>query len=307
MPATPMATTDTRSAAADAVLPEPALAPLARGLAWPGTGRAMRERLEAALVAGGAALDAAARQATPPVPAVLASARARLADARAAGRRSRFYLAWDLLQQAERQLSPWLPEAQQRQRFACLQVEALEKLGGWRRQAAEAVAQAGFSPEGLVTLLELVHQDSQNRQHKLALLQAQCATVLGLLAVALGLILAEAAQGGYGWVWNEGLFGSEDLPRVLWSCLLVGLFGSLVSMCFRLADTPQDHKIPQLRSSFVVLTLRAVVGASAAVPLVFLVHSGLVQLGPAKVLVGASFLAGFSERWFVAMLDKAAR
>lgn len=289
MPATPMATTDTRPTAADAVLPEPALAPLARGLAWPGTGRAMRERLEAALVAGGAALDAAARQATPPVPAVLASARARLADARAAGRRSRFYLAWDLLQQAERQLSPWLPEAQQRQRFACLQVEALEKLGGWRRQAAEAVVQAGFSAEGLVTLLELVHQDSQNRQHKLALLQAQCATVLGLLAVALGLILAEAAQGGYGWVWNEGLFGS------------------LVSMCFRLADTPQDHKIPQLRSSFVVLTLRAVVGASAAVPLVFLVHSGLVQLGPAKVLVGASFLAGFSERWFVAMLDKAAR
>jgi hypothetical protein len=301
-----MATTDTRPAAADAVLPEPALAPLARGLAWPGTGRAMRERLEAALVAGGAALDAAARQATPPhrrcwpAPAPawpMPGPRAaqpllpRLGPA-AAGRAP---------------AQPWLPEAQQRQRFACLQVEALEKLGGWRRQAAEAVAQAGFSAEGLVTLLELVHQDSQNRQHKLALLQAQCATVLGLLAVALGLILAEAAQGGYGWVWNEGLFGREDLPRVLWSCLLVGLFGSLVSMCFRLADTPQDHKIPQLRSSFVVLTLRAVVGASAAVPLVFLVHSGLVQLGPAKVLVGASFLAGFSERWFVAMLDKAAR
>ncbi|WP_211373078.1 hypothetical protein, partial [Ideonella dechloratans] len=274
---------------------------------WPRTGRVMRERLEAALVAGGAAIEAATRQAAPPAPAVLASARARLADARVAGRQGRFYLAWDLVQQAERLLSPWLPEAQQQQRFRCLQVEALDKLGGWRRQAAEAVAQAGFSAEGLVTLLELVHQDSQNRQHKLALLQAQCATVLGLLAVALGLILAEAARGGYGWVWNEGLFGSEDLPRVLWSCLLVGLFGSLVSMCFRLADTPQDHKIPQLRSSFVVLTLRAVVGASAAVPLVFLVHSGLVQLGPAKVLVGASFLAGFSERWFVAMLDKAAR
>lgn len=293
--------------ATDSSAPSPPSVPGLPGLAWPWAGRAMRERLAAAGVALDTAIALAAQQASPPAPSVLAGARARGADARAAGRQGRFYLAWDLLQQAERLLSPWLPEAQQRQRFACLQVEALEKLGGWRRQAAEAVAQAGFSPEGLVTLLELVHQDSQNRQHKLALLQAQCATVLGLLAVALGLILAEAAQGGYGWVWNEGLFGSEDLPRVLWSCLLVGLFGSLVSMCFRLADTPQDHKIPQLRSSFVVLTLRAVVGASAAVPLVFLVHSGLVQLGPAKVLVGASFLAGFSERWFVAMLDKAAR
>ncbi|UFU10744.1 hypothetical protein LRM40_03405 [Ideonella dechloratans] len=302
-----MDSTDTRPTTADAAPSESTLGPGARGPGWPRTGRVMRERLEAALVAGGAAIEAATRQAAPPAPAVLASARARLADARVAGRQGRFYLAWDLVQQAERLLSPWLPEAQQQQRFRCLQVEALDKLGGWRRQAAEAVAQAGFSAEGLVTLLELVHQDSQNRQHKLALLQAQCATVLGLLAVALGLILAEAARGGYGWVWNEGLFGSEDLPRVLWSCLLVGLFGSLVSMCFRLADTPQDHKIPQLRSSFVVLTLRAVVGASAAVPLVFLVHSGLVQLGPAKVLVGASFLAGFSERWFVAMLDKAAR
>lgn len=302
-----MDSTDTRPTTADAAPRESTLAPGVRGLGWPRTGRVMRERLEAALVAGGVAIDAATRQAAPPAPAVLASARARLADARVAGRQGRFYLAWDLVQQAERLLSPWLPEAQQQQRFRCLQVEALDKLGGWRRQAAEAVAQAGFSAEGLVTLLELVHQDSQNRQHKLALLQAQCATVLGLLAGALGLILAEAARGGYGWVWNEGLFGSEDLPRVLWSCLLVGLFGSLVSMCFRLADTPQDHKIPQLRSSFVVLTLRAVVGASAAVPLVFLVHSGLVQLGPAKVLVGASFLAGFSERWFVAMLDKAAR
>ena len=293
--------------ATDSSAPSPPSAPRLPGLAWPWAGRAMRERLAAAGVALDTAIALAAQQASPPAPSVLAGARARGADARAAGRQGRFYLAWDLLQQAERLLSPWLPEAQQRQRFACLQVEALEKLGGWRRQAAEAVVQAGFSAEGLVTLLELVHQDSQNRQHKLALLQAQCATVLGLLAVALGLILAEAAQGGYGWVWNEGLFGSEDLPRVLWSCLLVGLFGSLVSMCFRLADTPQDHKIPQLRSSFVVLTLRAVVGASAAVPLVFLVHSGLVQLGPAKVLVGASFLAGFSERWFVAMLDKAAR
>lgn len=302
-----MDSTDTRPTTADATPPKSTLAPGVRGLGWPRTGRVMRERLEAALVAGGAAIDAATRQAAPPAPAVLASARARLADARVAGRQGRFYLAWDLVQQAERLLSPWLPEAQQQQRFRCLQVEALDKLGGWRRQAAEAVAQAGFSAEGLVTLMELVHQDSQNRQHKLALLQAQCATVLGLLAGALGLILAEAARGGYGWVWNEGQFGSEDLPRVLWSCLLVGLFGSLVSMCFRLADTPQDHKIPQLRSSFVVLTLRAVVGASAAVPLVFLVHSGLVQLGPAKVLVGASFLAGFSERWFVAMLDKAAR
>lgn len=302
-----MDSTDTRPTTADAAPPESTLAPGARGLSWPWTGRVMRERLEAALVAGGAAIDTATRQAAPPAPAVLASARARLADARAAGRQGRFYLAWDLVQQAERLLSPWLPEAQQQLRFRCLQVEALDKLGGWRRQAAEAVAQAGFSAEGLGTLLELVHQDSQNRQHKLALLQAQCATVLGLLAGALGLILAEAARGGYGWVWNEGQFGSEELPRVLWSCLLVGLFGSLVSMCFRLADTPQDHKIPQLRSSFVVLTLRAVVGASAAVPLVFLVHSGLVQLGPAKVLVGASFLAGFSERWFVAMLDKAAR
>lgn len=302
-----MDSTDTRPTTADAAPSESTPGPGARGPGWPRTGRVMRERLEAALVAGGAAIEAATRQAAPPAPAVLASARARLADARVAWRQGCFYLAWDLVQQAERLLSPWLPEAQQQQRFRCLQVEALDKLGGWRRQAAEAVAQAGFSAEGLVTLLELVHQDSQNRQHKLALLQAQCATVLGLLAVALGLILAEAARGGYGWVWNEGLFGSEDLPRVLWSCLLVGLFGSLVSMCFRLADTPQDHKIPQLRSSFVVLTLRAVVGASAAVPLVFLVHSGLVQLGPAKVLVGASFLAGFSERWFVAMLDKAAR
>lgn len=293
--------------ATDSSAPSPPSAPGLPGLAWPWAGRAMRERLAAAGVALDTAIDLAAQQASPPPPTVLAGARARGADARAAGRQGRFYLAWDLLQQAERLLCPWQPEPQQRQRFGCLQVEALEKLGGWRRQAAEAVAQAGFSTERLVTLLELVHQDSQNRQHKLALLQAQCATVLGLLAVALGLILAEAAQGGYGWVWNEGLFGSEDLPRVLWSCLLVGLFGSLVSMCFRLADTPQDHKIPQLRSSFVVLTLRAVVGASAAVPLVFLVHSGLVQLGPAKVLVGASFLAGFSERWFVAMLDKAAR
>ena len=293
--------------AADRLAPSPPSAPGLPGLAWPWAGRAMRERLAAAGVALDTAIDLAAQQALPPPPSVLAGARARGADARAAGRRGRFYLAWDLVQQAERLLSPWQPEPKQRQRFACLQVEALDKLGGWRRQAAEAVAQAGFSTEGLLTLLELVHQDSQNRQHKLALLQAQCAAVLGLLAVALGLILAEAAQGGYGWIWNEGLFGSEDLPRVLWSCLLVGLFGSLVSMCFRLADTPQDHKIPQLRSSFVVLTLRAVVGASAAVPLVFLVHSGLVQLGPAKVLVGASFLAGFSERWFVAMLDKAAR
>jgi len=237
----------------------------------------------------------------------LVQANVKFREARLAAHRRNAYQAWDLILQAHRLLVARASSERQRCLFETLSQEATEKLGGWRKAAATELIKKGPTDGVLVCLMDLVHQESQNQQQKIELMKEQCVAVLVLLIPTLASLLALAHARYFEWAFSS-TFEDSNLGAMLLGGFTIGLFGALMSVAFALSKADTSAKIPRLRGSFVVMFLRAVVGAAASVPLVFLVQGGFIHLGDAgpMVLLAACFFAGFSERWFIDRLDKAA-
>jgi hypothetical protein len=103
---------------------------------------------------------------------------------------------------------------------------------------------------------------------------------------------------------------------------LAGAVGSVLSRAIKLGKQPQDAAtdkktaetplgIRALISGSRIFYAQLVIGATSALILFLVFHTGLVQIGGKEELEPAAygllgFLAGFSEPFFIGVLDKVA-
>jgi len=268
-------------------------------------------QLEAALLDCARTLQALHQRLSPPNDEqrdMLGRCDALLARALLAASGRRPYVAWDCLQQIERERAPALTDDERRAELALLLAESQRNLAGWRRDAAEALAASmrGEAPSValLQALLRNVHAARQERLHRVALARQQLPALALMLIAAVGFFGLWALLGGFDWLARDDV--EVTVGMILVSGVLMGFFGGLVSFAFSWlrADLPARITDPQAQRWLAFA--RPVIGAAVAVPIVLFVEAGLINLGqlsPALVLA-LCFFGGFTERWFVAQIER---
>lgn len=298
-----------------------------------------RQRLAAALQQAETDIRLANDSVRAAPPQALALAEDKLDDAIKAALQGRAtYQAWDLILQIERLLASCDDnDERRRMRIARYVKEADAKLSDWRKDFVDTVAKRvrlqettevpeevmqgsgeveKVCPDArrreeavLLSVMEIVHQASQNQQQKIALIRQQSRYLLGLFIPTLALVLVVGYCGGFDWTLSttnvKATEGVPSLGQLLVSGALIGFFGGLMSIAFALSKSDRTLKIPMIRSALSIQTLRPVLGAAAAIPVVFLVKAGFIDMGDKGYMALASlcFLAGFSERWFIEKID----
>jgi hypothetical protein len=165
---------------------------------------------------------------------------------------------------------------------------------------AEATSTApGVSVPSIVqlrALMELIHQSSQNKQHKIELVRAQMRVTLFLLSAAIAAIVFARVT------------SSSNALDILMP-VSFGVLGALLSMIFGLGSMSSGRRIPELRSALEINLMRPLIGAGSALVVALMLDTGFVNLGSQKAGTALvfSFIAGFSERWFKDKVDKIAQ
>lgn len=269
-------------------------------------------RLEAALIDAARAIRAVEERPgdkSAEVQAMLARCRELHARARAAAARKSCFVAYDCLQQIERELVVAMNDDERTALMGAYLAEARAKLDDWRRAAAEslaATAHDGVPPVPVLqALMKTVHAARQNRRYKVELAQHQAPLLAGLLIAAVLFFTVWALAGGFEWLINEDT--DVTLAMVLVTGVLLGFFGGLLSVAFS-AQRESAAGIVELRWHRAITIARPFIGAAVAVPIVLLLQSGLVNLGNATpaLALALCFIGGFSERWLVAQVERLA-
>jgi hypothetical protein len=239
---------------------------------------------------------------------MLARCGALLERANAAAREGRHYVAWDCLQQLERERVPALSDDERRAEMALLLAESRSLLSGWRQDAAEALAAAarGEAPSVAVlqALMRNVHAARQERRLRIALIRQQLPVLVIMLIGAVAFFGLWALLGGFDWLARDDV--QVTVGMILVSGVLMGFFGGLVSFAFNWLRADLSARSPDLHAQRWLSFARPAIGAAVAVPIVLFVEAGLINLGqlsPALVLA-LCFLGGFTERWFVAQIER---
>lgn len=215
----------------------------------------------------------------------------------------REFFAWDCVGQFDRQMVYLVDERERQAIWLCAIHEAGEKLGGHRKKAVERLIESvgdGAAPAATVeAALKQIQAQSQNQYYRIAQLRRQIFYVgLFLLVMIVGVVVAARMH------WLERLW--PNLDQTLELGMLLGLVGGVLSLAFTVSRTDETAKIPKVRMSFQVALARPIIGAALALPVVLIVDSGLITVAGVekKWLVAiASFLAGFSERWFLGIME----
>ncbi len=279
---------------------------------WPARD-AQSAPLEAALLDGARALRALRERladGSGELQDMLGRCDALLARAAEAARTQRGYVAWDCLQQIERERVLAMSDDERRAEMALALAESRTQLAGWRQDAAEALATSarGHAPPAAVLqgLLRNVHAARQERRHRIALVRQQLPVLATMLIAAVAFFGLWALLGGFDWLARDDV--EVTVGMILVSGVLMGFFGGLVSFAFNWLRADLSARSPDLRTQRWLSFARPMIGAAVAVPIVLFVEAGLVNLGelsPALVLA-LCFVGGFTERWFVARIDRIA-
>lgn len=235
---------------------------------------------------------------------------ALLARAAEAAQAPRAYVAWDCLQQIERERVLAMSDDERRAEMALALAESRTLLSGWRQDAAEALAASarGHAPPVAVLqgLLRNVHAARQERRHRIALVRQQLPILATMLIAAVAFFGLWALLGGFDWLARDDV--EVTVGMILVSGVLMGYFGGLVSFAFNWMRADVSARSPDLRTQRWLSFARPMIGAAVAVPIVLFVEAGLINLGqlsPALVLA-LCFLGGFAERWFITRIDRIA-
>jgi hypothetical protein len=253
---------------------------------------ALRDRHGAASDASGQALD---------------RCQALLAQAGAAARAGRELVAWDCLQQIERERVPLLGIEERRAEFVLALAESRSQLDGWPQNAAEALAAGSGDLPGvaaLQALLRNLHAARQERRLRLALVRQQLPMLATLLAGTVLFFGLWSLLGGFDWLARDDV--EVTVGMMLVSGVLLGYFGGLVSFAFDWLRTDLTSRGPDLRTLRWLGFSRPLVGAAVAVPIVLFFEAGLVNVGDLSptLILALCFVGGFAERWFVARIDR---
>ena len=93
----------------------------------------------------------------------------------------------------------------------------------------------------------------------------------------------------------------DTLPLAVFS----GLLGGVLSVAYTVVRADTGRKIPEVRANFTVTMVRPVIGAAIALPVMFFLESGLIiDEAHRWVVLGLCFVAGFSEQWFLGIVEK---
>jgi hypothetical protein len=143
---------------------------------------------------------------------------------------------------------------------------------------------------------------AQNKQHKLELFER---TVPWLLTILAAVVVVTLTVPGFILIsnWPDPFL---EWAKALVLGILAGALGGILSMAFSLGRADISAKIPDMRLSWRVTAMRPLLGATVAIPVLVFVKIGYVKLadfdGLPAVLVFC-FLAGFSERWFLGVME----
>jgi hypothetical protein len=218
------------------------------------------------------------------------------------------YCAWDCLHQFDEDMLNTMSPLELNAQWRELCAEAQEKLKGtWRGEAAAALIKQSDQKDVPLELVRALQAQlataARNQQHKLELLEQSVLYVTVLLAVVVVAVLvwSIATRLGYlGWwsiTWADAFL--LGIPS--------GALGGLLSMAFMVFRTDLKRKIPEMRFTWTVSLLRPLIGASVAIPVLVLIQSGYVSIKGLDWpydIIAFCFLAGFSERWFLGLMER---
>jgi hypothetical protein len=302
------------AAALEAAVTQPASSAFAAQIRAAPTRDAELMRLEAASLEAARLLQSIRERLQPPTGEqrdMLARCDELLARTTAAARGHRAYVAWDCLQQIERERVLAMSEEERRAEMALVLAEGRSQWPPWRQEAAEALVSStrGEAPSVAVlqALLRNLHAAQQNRRNAAALIRQQLPPLVVMLVAAVLFFAFWALVGGFDWLARDDV--QVTVGMILVSGVLMGFFGGLVSFAFSWLRIDVSARVPDLRAQRWLSFARPAVGAAVAVPVVLFLESGLVnvgQLSPALVLA-LCFLGGFTERWFVAQIERRTR
>ncbi|HKW49584.1 MAG TPA: hypothetical protein VJN70_19160 [Gemmatimonadaceae bacterium] len=243
------------------------------------------------------------------------TSRATRADADAVGRNVRGFLmdahsawkadqldkGWALLHNAQRTAISSYIDEDVSALVPALRGECDEKLRGWRRSSAsELLGKPGTQPsrQNVQQAMKLLHEDSDNTYHKLELVREQLRLLVPILVVALLVFAAAVTFGQY----RIGELQATDMLLIM----LLGALGGALSAVRSTAGS-RDRKIPERLFASPITFLRPLIGAVAAIGVALLLQGGVGKLGDGSkiALLSAAFVAGFTERWFLSLIETA--
>jgi hypothetical protein len=234
--------------------------------------------------------------------------------------------AWMWVNELEREMLVAHSDEELEAKLISAKEEALEKLGKWRGSAVHKLLGATAASdmrrtetsserkESLMapyksrnstlrmlkeTLLHL-HSNSQNMYRNMRQLRFQL-TIASLSVTVM--VLAMLVLNEMGFFEALGRHMQERLPMAI----LSGLLGGVLSVAYTVARADPKQKIPEVKASFSVTAVRPIIGAAVALPVLVLIESGLLNISDNErmwVVLSFCFLAGFSERWFLGIMEK---
>ena len=193
--------------------------------------------------------------------------------------------------------------------------EYLKNIGlavqGWnnhQRDQVESAVKDALSYLGEQDERALIEADLQVSRLNRAILYVTVGWIL-LLAIVPFVSVAQTGAGG-DVIWPVFTFGYADWFDLLFGALglsIVGAVGGIVSGMFSVRNSTTT--LLEYRTSLKRMALKPLVGAVAALTLYFFLGADVISgvaITTAGTYVVAAFLAGFSERYFLRFLDKAA-
>lgn len=216
-----------------------------------------------------------------------------------------YFSAWGHLLAFNRDMIEDMHGVELEARLASARAEALLKLPSWRGEAVTALltmessANEQEKQDRLREILFHLHTSSQNTYFKIAKLKNQTFAVIWML------LIASATVFSLSFLFMSQPFFDEISRSHFHLAMLSGLVGSVLSVAFSVIRTNPEQKIPELKVSFPLTWARSFFGPLVAFALLVIIETDLINLGGYKPesLVGLSFVAGFSERWFLNLVD----
>jgi hypothetical protein len=224
-----------------------------------------------------------------------------LQNARSAHARHAADEGWSCLLEAERMAVEGLRRCELDALLISLRKETLEKLKDWRQLATKELLaletnKAADTDEKLRLRLQealRIRNEHFHNQYVRINIQKSQLLIAGLIVAAALLTTLVVASSG------APSLGDEMIRLAA----LVGLLGGALSTAVSLARST-NHKIPEHLASWSTTLIRPVIGSAAAVAAVLFLKAGQVTLGNNDdwAVLAVSFLAGFSEQWFLRVI-----
>jgi hypothetical protein len=214
-------------------------------------------------------------------------------------------LFWNYIHLIEEQMIWGLDDEALVAKAKALRIEG-KKIGGSRGEAIVDILRDKndkFSAEEVYKAARLRDDHYNTKYHKISLRRASLRT--------LAFLLAAVVTAGIFWMQHLRT-GDAGVPRMLlfWEEAISGLFlgslGASFSMAYTLTASSLDMKIPDQIMGAMITFIRLAIGGTAAFITLLLFKSGVLDAFLSEKLLKsqygffiAAFIAGFSERWIV--------